>query len=415
MNLVKTSMLTFIATVIKVLSGLVINKAISIFIGPSGLALIGQFQNSIGIIQSIARGGINSGVTKYTAEYAEDFSKTEHLWSSALRLTLIFSFLTSTFIILFNDYLSKIILKSDSHGYIFIVFGFTLILFSINQLLLSIINGLKEIKLFISVNIAQSIYGLVFTTLLVAILKIDGALLAIVTNQSVVFFYLLWKLRGRIDYLSKRFRKKLESEHSRKLLKYSLMSLTSAFCLPISLMIIRNHLGDNYSWESAGHWQAMTYISSMYLMVVTTALSTYYLPRLSEINNKKELRVELKRGYIILLPIVIILSFALYILKDIVISILFSKQFFDMRELFKWQLIGDTLKISSWLLSYLMLAKAMTRTFIFTELVFSLFFVVSSIFFINSFGVVGVTYSYSLSYFLYFFLILYLMKKHIMD
>ncbi|EJG0004581.1 O-antigen flippase, partial [Vibrio parahaemolyticus] len=47
MNLIKTSFLTLIATAIRLISGLVINKAISVFIGPSGLALIGQFQNSL--------------------------------------------------------------------------------------------------------------------------------------------------------------------------------------------------------------------------------------------------------------------------------------------------------------------------------------------------------------------------------
>ncbi|TOJ53132.1 hypothetical protein CGI36_25090, partial [Vibrio parahaemolyticus] len=61
MNLLKTSMLSFLATGIKMLSGLVINKAVSVLIGPSGLALIGQLQNSQGLIRAFAQGGINSG------------------------------------------------------------------------------------------------------------------------------------------------------------------------------------------------------------------------------------------------------------------------------------------------------------------------------------------------------------------
>ena len=54
------------------LSGLVINKIIAIYIGPAGIALIGQFQNFMGIITTIGNGAINSGVTKYVAEYHED-------------------------------------------------------------------------------------------------------------------------------------------------------------------------------------------------------------------------------------------------------------------------------------------------------------------------------------------------------
>ena len=45
MSLVKTSFLSLIATSVKVLSLLVINKVVAVTIGPSGIALIGQFQN----------------------------------------------------------------------------------------------------------------------------------------------------------------------------------------------------------------------------------------------------------------------------------------------------------------------------------------------------------------------------------
>lgn len=50
MTLIKTSILSLIATFFKMLSGLVINKAVSVYIGPSGLALIGQFQTLLKLL-----------------------------------------------------------------------------------------------------------------------------------------------------------------------------------------------------------------------------------------------------------------------------------------------------------------------------------------------------------------------------
>ncbi len=47
MTLIKTSILTAISTIIKVISSFIINKIISLYIGPSGLALIGNLQNLI--------------------------------------------------------------------------------------------------------------------------------------------------------------------------------------------------------------------------------------------------------------------------------------------------------------------------------------------------------------------------------
>jgi PST family polysaccharide transporter len=45
MTLIKTSVLTGISTIIKVISAFVINKVIAIYVGPSGLAIVGQLQN----------------------------------------------------------------------------------------------------------------------------------------------------------------------------------------------------------------------------------------------------------------------------------------------------------------------------------------------------------------------------------
>ena len=56
MNFLKTSLLSGISTIVKMLSSLVVNKIIAIYIGPSGIALIGQFQNFMGIITTIGNG-----------------------------------------------------------------------------------------------------------------------------------------------------------------------------------------------------------------------------------------------------------------------------------------------------------------------------------------------------------------------
>ncbi|MBB1474337.1 O-antigen translocase [Shewanella sp. SG41-3] len=411
MNLAKTSILSFIATAIKILAGLVINKAVSIYIGPSGLAVIGQFQNALGLIQTIAKGGINSGVTKYTAEYHDDPHLRSILWSTSLKLTMYCSLAFSIFLIFGASYFSEYIFKTNDYNYVFITFGFTLTIFSVNQLLLSILNGLKEIKTFISINIIQSIYSLFFTTLLILYFELDGALFAMVTNQSVVFFIVLWKLRRHNTIIFENFNKRFNNEEFKKLLKYSLMALVSAFTVPVSLMIIREYIGGELSWDDAGYWQAMMYISTMYLMVVTTALSTYYLPRLSEIKEKKELRNELKQGYLLIIPIVLILSLGVYLLKDIVVWLLFTEDFNKMLILFKYQLIGDIFKIAAWLLAYVMLARAMTKVFIITEILFSISLVVLSITLADQFGLIGLSYAYAINYGLYLICMIFIMKK----
>ena len=410
MTLIKTSVLTGISTVIKLVSAFVINKVIAIYIGPAGLAIVGQLQSFTSIITTFSNGAISSGIVKYTAEY-QDIEEKKKIFSSSIVISLICSLIISIVLFGFSDYLSELILKDVQYSSVFIIFGATIFLFALNMVLISILNGQKEIKKYVLVNIAGSIFSLVFTSILIMQLNLMGALYAMVLNQSVMFFVTLAFVIKSSWFKLEYFKQGLDKESLSKLSKYSLMAIVSALTVPVSHLIIREYIGENLGWDSAGYWQGIWYISTMYLMLVTTTLGVYYLPRLSEIQDNKELRKEIFSGYKIIMPIVILASLIIFLLKEYVILIAFSKDFMPMMELFAWQLMGDVIKIASWLLAYLMLAKAMTKVFIYTEVLFSALFVGLSILFVDKFGLVGITYAYALNYLLYLFMMIFIFRK----
>ncbi len=412
MTLIKTSILTAIATIITVISAFIINKVVAIYSGPSGLALIGQLKDFVTMLTNISNGATTQGIIKYTAEYKTIKDK-QKIFSTSIIISLVTSFIISIGLIGFNSYISELILKDTKYSNVFIIFGFTVFLFALNTILLSILNGQKEIKKYVFVNIVNSIVALLFTSFLIVKFNIQGALYSLVINQSIVFFVTLFFVLKSSWFKLEYFKQGLDKESLIKLSKYSLMAITSALVSPISFLIIRNYIGENLGWDEAGYWQGIWYISSMYLLVVTTSLSVYYLPKLSEIKDKEELKKEIFSGYKIIMPIVIVMSLSIFLLKEYVILIAFSDKFMPMMELFTWQLIGDVIKIASWLLSYLMLAKAMTKIFISTEILFSFLFVMFSILFINNFGLIGITYAFTINYILYFFTVLFIFRRFI--
>lgn len=411
MTLIKTSVLTAISTIIKVITAFVINKVLAMYVGPSGLAVIGQLQNFSSIVMTFANGAITSGVVKYTAEHREDIEQKSKFFSTAIVITLGCSVVVGVLLNLFSSYLSTLILKSDEYSSVFIIFGFTIVLFALNTLLMSILNGQKEIKKYVIVNIVSSLFSLGFTSLLIVSFGLIGALYALVVNQSVIFFVTLSFVLKASWFKLEYFKHNVDKQSLIKLGKYSAMALTSALTVPVSHLIIRNYIGENLSWDDAGYWQGIWYISTMYLMVITTSLSIYYLPRLSEIKDNNELKKEILNGYKIILPIVIVLALGIYLFRELAIEIAFTQKFMPMMELFKWQLIGDVIKIASWLLGYVMLAKAMTKVFIYTEIGFSVLFVILSIVFIDSFGLIGITYAFSVNYFLYLIMMILIFRK----
>jgi len=401
MTLIKTSVLSAISTIIRVIAGFISVKIVAVYIGPSGLALMGQMQNFINMMSSIASAGVNSGVVKYTAEHYKDEQIKQKIWSSALKISLVLIVPIAIAIIFLADFISMKLLNTTEYSSIFIVFAITVVFFVLNGLLTSILNGQKEIKKLTLLNIVGSLFGLAITVFLVMNYQLYGALIAGIISQSIVFVVTLGFVLKSNWFKLSMFFGKLDKEYRNKLLKYSAMSLVSATMIPLSHMYIRNYIGTNIGWDEAGYWQAIWRISETYLMLITTTLGVYYLPKLSSIQDKEELKRELLYGYKIIMPIVIFMALGIYLLREFIIQILFTKDFSPMAELFFYQLIGDIVKIASWLLGYIMVAKAMIKLFVTSEIFFVLSFVGLSVLFINIYGLIGVTIAFMVNYLIY--------------
>ena len=413
MTLIKTSALNAIAVVIKMLTLLGVNKVLAIYVGPSGYAAIGQFQNAVQMITTFSSGAINTGVTKYTAEYQDDVELTRRLWKTAGMIVICASTAVALLIAIFCVPLARYFLNDVALSGVFLWFAATLVLFTFNALLLAILNGKKEIHSYVLANIAGSIFSLTVTVLMTMYYKLYGALVALAIYQSISFFVTLL-ICGRKSWFSLKYLiGRIDRTIAFNLSKFTAMALTSAACLPITSILIRNTLGESFGWESAGYWEAMWRLSTAYLMLVTTTLGVYYLPKLSELNKSSDIRAEIINGYKYILPVAVVIGLCVYGMKDFIISVLFTPDFSPMRDLFAWQLIGDSLKIGSWIIGYLMISKAMIRLYIVSEIVCALIFVLSVKFFTVALGFQGVAVGYTFTYFLYWLVMGYVVWKRI--
>lgn len=404
MTLIKTSLLNGIAVIVKMLTLLGLNKILAIYVGPAGYAALGQFQNAVQMIITVASGAINTGVTKYTAEYHEDEAKQHAVWQTAGTIALIGSIAVAVVVSIFNEQLAVWFLKDAEFGSIFIWFSVCLVFLVLNTLLLAILNGKKEIYRYVTANIAGSLFALLITTLMTVRWGLYGALLALAIYQSLSFFVTM-----ALVYKTKWFKFRfligsIDKTSAKKLANYTSMALTSAACIPLSHILIRNHLGETLGWDAAGYWEAMWRLSSAYLMLVTTTLSVYYLPRLSELIELTDIKKEIIQGYKVIFPVAAACGLIIYLLRDVFIRVLFTAEFAPMEELFGWQMVGDTLKIGSWLLAYLMLGKAFTKLFIISEIASAISFYVLTYLFTEKFGLKGVAIAHSVNYFIYWIL-----------
>ncbi|MEG2278316.1 MAG: O-antigen translocase, partial [Odoribacter sp.] len=173
----------------------------------------------------------------------------------------------------------------------------------------------------------SAILGAFFSIVLVLSFGLKGALISTVTFQSVMLFVTLQMLRKLPWFSWEYFKHKYNIVVGRKYMGYSLMTLVSVALVPVSQLILRGHIIVHISEIEAGWWEAMNRISGMYLMVITTSFSIYYLPRLAEINDIKELRKEIFKAYKMIIPILLVGFSFVYFTRFLIIRILFTPDF----------------------------------------------------------------------------------------
>lgn len=401
MDLLRTSALNGIAVATRMATALVLNKILAVYVGPAGYAVIGQFQNAMAIIITFASGALSTGVTKITAEHFDDEALQRALWQTAGTITFCMSAVLSLLIIVFRDYLANVFLADEALSDVFIWLAVSLVFIGINGLLLAVLTGKKEVGRYVVSNIAGSLLGLIVVGVLTWQHQLYGALIALSVYQAVVLVVTLhqcFKTRWfRIDNLFGRVNLKL----ARDLGKFAIMAITTATVVPLSQVLVRMHIGENYGWSYAGYWDAIWRISSIYLTLVTTTLTLYWLPRIAEIRAWSELRREIIQAYKIVVPLAALSAFAIYVMRDIIIVILFTPDFSPMRDLFAWQMAGDVLKIGSWILAFIMVGKGMTLEFVVTETSAAALFWVFTVVLTDIFGFKGVAIAHFCTYITY--------------
>lgn len=409
MTLIRTTLLSAVSYFFKAVASLLTNKIIAVYAGAPGMALLGHFSNFLSLFQ-ILPNSVNVGVTKYIAEHKEDRPKMLAHLSTAFLLIVTATILVSLGLILFSGPAAELVLKDRRYSGVFMVAGALALFVSLNGFWMSILNGLKEIRSYVIVNICASLITLAVTGLLAMRWGVYGALLAFSVSQSMVFLLTLYFV-SRHDWASwQNLTGYFERACASRFLKYSIMVAFGSVLSNFTSIILRERIMSGLSMDAAGIWQGMLRISDSYMTLAISSLSVYYLPRLSEIKDDAEFKKEVWGGYAVILPVMGLACAGLYLFREQVILLLYTERFLAMKELFLPQLAGDFFKIFSWLLGYITVAKAMTRWFMFSELLYNLLYVSLGFILIGRFGVKGAQYAYFVSYFMFSLFMIWLFK-----
>jgi PST family polysaccharide transporter len=405
--LFKVASLNSVSLITRITGGLLTSNAIAHFIGAEGLALIGNLRNFLYSIQSLATLGLYNGIVKYVAEFKTNTVELSKTLSTTFYLGFISTVVVS-FLCYFNaDYINDLIFpKYNDYAYVIQILAIALPFYTLNMFTFSIMNGFSKFKILIIINIIGQILAVGVTLILIYKNRIDGALISVAISESLIFLITVVGIVNQRSLMPLIKISNVRFTTMKKLSSYSVMALFSAMVLPMVALAIRSYISDNVGLKEAGFWEAMNRISKYYLMFVSSLLTLYILPRLSEIDNAKEFKNEVFNFYKTIIPVFAGGLIVIYFFRTYIITLVFSAEFKPVEDLFLWQLLGDFVKVLSIVIAYQFLAKRMFWHYIITEAFSVIILYVSSVWLIDLYGVKGATIAHFVTYVLYYGMIL---------
>ena len=126
---------------------------------------------------------------------------------------------------------------------------------------------------------------------------------------------------------------------------------------------------------------------------------------------RHEFKNEVFNIYKTILPIFGLGMILVYLLRNYIIQIIYP-DFTGMEPLFKWQLLGDFIRLGALVLSHQFLAKRLVKSFVITEVIsLVLFFVLSKVF-IQQYGTEGIVIAHFVRYIIYFIIVVFVIRMY---
>lgn len=411
-QLFKISSLNSLSIILKIGIGLVTSKLLAVFVGPSGMALVGNLRNFMSSLETVSTLGFQNGIVKYVAEIKKDEAQLQKFISTVFICLLIVAALLSGLLYFFTAFWNYKIFGNDfKYDFVFKALALALPWYAVSIFLVSVLNGLGNFKKVIWINSIGNAIGLLVSIVLILEYRTFGALLSIVISPALLFFVAFYFVNKEMAIFKIISSAAFDFSFIKKLSSYSLMALVSSVLGPVVFLMVRNNIIQTLDINQAGFWETMTRISTYYMLFVSTILSVYFLPKLSASKDTDETKSVFWSFYRGILPIFILVVTIIYFARFFIIKLLFTSEFLQVESLFFWQLFGDVLKAASLILGYQFFAKRLTTAFIITELMSLGLFYFLSDYLMGLYGIYGVVMAQAVDNFVYLLILLLYFRK----
>lgn len=409
--LLKMTSLNAGAIIVRLFVSAIIQRLLTEYVGPVGQYKIGQLRSFSQLLTSITSLGTFNGVVKYIAEFKNDELKLQQVFSSVFVFLIIGVSITTPILLIFSEEISTSLFATSEFSFLIKLTAVVVPFIAVQRVFNGVINGLSEYKKFVKIDLISYLVSATLTVVFLFQYNLEGVLVAIaltpVVQVSVMLFVFYKVLREYIQFKNL----KLQAPMAKALLAFTLMSFVSSILLPLVEIDIRRMLEEKLSGRDSGIWTNLTFVSSNYMVFAGSIFTLYVIPKFAGIYNAENFKKEVLSIYKTLLPLFAVGMILVFLFRNVIIDLIYPGQT-EMAPLFKWQLMGDFVRLASLVLAHQFLAKKLVMNFVFTEIMSLALFYGFAYFFTDIYGIEGVVMAHFLRYIVYFLVVLYLVARY---
>jgi enterobacterial common antigen flippase len=390
-QILKSSALIGGSSLTTVVLGIVRTKAMAVLLGPAGVGLLGVYGSIVDLAQSAASLGTSSSGVRQIAEAvgSGDMDRIARTVSVLRRASLVLGLLGGLVLLAFASDISMMTFGGTEHAFALGLLSLAVALRVVSAGQAALIQGMRRISDLALLGILGGLAGTVISILAVYFFAENGIVPSLIAIAGTAAFSSWWYSHRVQIPAAPMTRRQLASE-STALLKLGFAFLASALMTMGAAYVVRLIVLRSVGFEAAGLYQAAWSLGGLYIGFILQAMGADFYPRLTAIatNNTEANRIVNEQAQVSLLlagpGVIATLTFA-----PLVIAVLYTSAFEPAVPLLRWICAGMMLRVVTWPMGFIILAKGAQTLFFLTELAWTLVHVGLAWICIPSLGVAG--------------------------
>ncbi|HEU5080696.1 MAG TPA: O-antigen translocase [Opitutaceae bacterium] len=379
------------STAIAMLVRMIKTKALALMLGPAGIGLEALFDSTVSLIRTIFDLGISSsGVREIAAAVG---TRDERVISTTVytlrRSCLVLGILAAATLFFGRAQFSEMAFKSTEHATDFGCLSLMLILASISGGQSELLQGMRRIRDLAKVNIIGAISAAALSIPIVYYWGKPGIPAYMLLGGFVSFLSSWWySRRVKIERVKVALPEVVTAASS--LLKLGLAFMASSLFSTGALYLIRNIVSREVGIEGTGQFQAANALSMVYVGFILQAMGTDFYPRLTAVAHDnaqccRTVNEQAEISLLLALPGILgTLACAPWVMH-----VFYSGKFAVAADILTWQATGMLLRVISWPMGFIIMAKGRGAILMLTEFAAYAVYVAFAWLGLKFFGLIG--------------------------